>query len=389
MEISLNSFAKKCHYNSVKIRNDLLHPLKLIILNKYKTYEKASRKIGCSRRFLAMVLENKRNPSLELMLKLSRESGIPLEKLIDKIYPKFKPKSAYITPSRFPIQMDKNLGSLVGHCFGDGYVGKEFCYTNKSDELIGDVIGAVNNLPIYNMTSNKRYHKAILIRFSVLVRDLLICAGAPVGNKVQQKTFIPEWVKSAHDETKASFLRSLYDDEASVVINKGEIILGLSKSLSLEKNLHEYLCGLKNLLESLGIQGISITNAELRQGKNGKICSKVVRICGKINFVEFQKKVNFVNSNKRKALENMINRIKRIKLNRTARDKMVLNLLEKRPLVTANKISKSLGMSLKGTLGKLNEMERRGLIRRKGNYRSRWCLADYSGKLQKAQIDTD
>ncbi len=379
-EITLEQFIKVCPKNSVKLQNNKLPFIEKLLVKRFCTQEKIAKEVGCSRRYIGLIFDGKRNPNIKLATQVCTLTSIHFNELIERIYPKGHPDGSYIFPSSFPINLNENIAAIIGHSFGDGHLNKVFAYSNTSNELIESARIDVKKLPIYNITSNCFEHNGTNIRFSTLVRDILICASGPKGSKVLQKTFVPDWILHGADSIKASFLQSIFDDEACIAIDKNEISLGFSKDSNFTTNLEEFLSNMKIMLESLGIDGITITKGKSYIRKGKQMSTRVLHIYGKTNFIEFEKRIGFSHSEKNTKLLKMINKIKIIKMNSRQRDKQLLNLLENKPNITANLIATETGMTPKGVLNKMKIMARHGLVTRNGKYNSLW-----NANLQKAQ----
>jgi len=207
--------------------------------------------------------------------------GLNTDEYIEKIICRCKP-NCFIKPENFPITGSSFLSSLIGRSFGDGGIGpKSFNYTNKNKELIIDTTRKVMMLPIENISLNKRYYKAISVQYAKIVRNILIVAGAPVGRKTDQVLYLQDWIMDSSSEIKTSFIRALFDDEATVSIGSREIVLGMKKRIDMVDNLENFFTEIKLILNELGIDGISITNGNEYIRKDGsKTKEKRLRICG-------------------------------------------------------------------------------------------------------------
>ena len=192
-------------------------------------------------------------------------------------------------------------------------------------------------------------------------------------------------------EVKRVFLQSLFDDEGSVIVNKREITLCFVKNIKLQKGLDNFLSEVKLLLNELGINGVTITKGMPYSGKNGNTIPKILRICGVTNFIKFKENIDFGHPRKKKLLDIMIKNTTVIKMNRNERNEMIINILKNNPMLNAHQIAKMTGMTHKGTLNKLNELESEELISRTKDPSEayfqhkpsfKWFINEsYSGKL--------
>ncbi len=374
-KITLGDFVKVNPNNSVllnKIRLDYIEQLRK---KKGLTYEKLANQLNCSRKFITKVLKKERNPNILFTQNLAHLFNLNLTNLIEKIYPKFNPKGSYILPSVFPINATAEIASLIGHCFGDAHIGQTFSYTNLRLELIKDVILNVKTLPIINLTMNQRYHKAYTVRFSTLIRDLLLAFGAKKGNKVKQDIRIPNWVKKGSKHIKARFIQALFDDEGTVSPNKRELFFSLSKLPVLQNELYNFFKEICDILTDFLILNPSIRVYYCGEGTKRRVIITVA-IHGYNNFLTFENRINFLHKHKRNNLKKIVKNTQHIKLSGEVRDKQFIVLLDKKQM-TALDISQLTEMSHKGVLGYLKGMEQRNLIARtKRFYRSgaKWYI---------------
>jgi len=207
-----------------------------------------------------------------------------------------------------PIYATKELASVIGHCFGDGYVGAYFGYFNKNKGLINEVRGNVKNL--FNLQGNViRHHGVYFLYFPGIISQMLKLSGAPFGNKINQKLKVPIWIKNNDARIKSSFLRALFDDESSVKF-KGydrNIQFALFKKQNLirwHKNFMTELCQL--LLE------FHILPSKLRQVNIKNSVGIKFTISGYYNLIKFSEMINFSHSIKKQKLQNSIQTYKQI-----------------------------------------------------------------------------
>ena len=362
LEISLKDLENVNPKLIAIFKREKLSLIKNIILNKYRTISKFAKEINCNPSTLRFILNAKRNARIHLARFITNKLNLEFNDVISKIVPSCRPKNSFIKPKGLPIIADVNIAKLVGHCFGDGHLSKEFSYTNKNKTLLRNLINYVNKLPIYNLTSNERYHGATIIRFSTLVRDILKAAGAPLGNKITKLYSIPAWIKNGDKEIKTSFLQALFDDEGSVDVNHRVICFRLSKNVKLLYNLCDFMEDIKNMLEEFGIKKVVIKGNRFYEGKNGKTIRKGLRIYGVRNFEFFKERIGFSNPYKQVKLKKIIDNTQHLKLNREERRKQVIELLKNKPFSDAIQISNYIKMHHRATLNFLNKMHREGII---------------------------
>jgi len=332
--------------------------------------------LGCSYSYFNGFVRGEENISVMLALKICKLTSLNIKNVVDKIHPNSKTNLSYIKPKSFPINLDKNIANLVGHVFGDGHLGHHIHYTNSNKVLIRNVIDLVNKLPVRNLTYNLQEHKGTNIRFSTLVRDILKCAQAPVGNKIISKIFIPSWVKNSKDEEiKSAFLRALFDDESCVSSKDRAIMITFSKIIPLESNLDKFIEDIMVMLDDLGIKRISKRVERYYQGKKYKTIKKSLNFYGYFNLKSFQENIDFSHPRKLLRLEKWIKNVKIFRLSKKDRLNLFIKTLNEKPLLTAKEISNIVNMHHHATLGYLNKLRNKGLVEKTiYEWPTRWVL---------------
>jgi len=362
--------------NSIELNKDTLIEIDEYLRNKYKTDTKIAKALGCSRRFYSKIKKYKSHPSSKYVLKISELTNIPLSRIILKIFPYSSYKYSWINIDSFPIQLNKTIAALVGHTISDGGISQTFFYSNSNPRLIKAVISLVEKLPVENCSSNFWEHKGTIVRFSSLVKDILICAGSPQGNKITQKVTIPEWIILGDLEIRKYFLRAMFDDEGTVSTQKRQISLGMNKNVSFKEEHVKFFRSLREMLLLLGIDSVSILDLGYGYGKNGITFKLNLQIYGRDNFDIFENKIGFISEHKKKNLKYLL-KVKRLRYNRYRRTNQIIKELTNNNL-TAKIIAKNIRLGHKGTLNKLSELEKEGVVIRNKvsnkDYRFLWSL---------------
>lgn len=361
-EIKLEDLSKVNPTISVVLRRNKLEKIRAKILKQHKSINNFSKMAGCSQQFLSCIIAGKQSLRLSLAQKISNILKFRLEEIIEKVISRSKPNGCFIPVEAFPIKMTSELASLVGHSFCDGHVGKKFSFTNKSSHLINNTKQKVQTLPIKNIAINERFHKAVTVRFSSLVKDIFIVAGAPKGNKVKQPFQIPPWIKEGTLEHKRNFLQALFDDESTVQVKSREIILHFHKIVSLIDNLHQFLEEVKSLLNDFEVKEATITECHLHEGKNGKTLQKRLRICGTFNFINFQENIGFIHPNKKELLKEMIENTQRLQLRIGEAKRLIINLLNSHTQLNTREIANKLKLSYWCTWNHLKDLEKQNKV---------------------------
>jgi len=365
LSISIDDLCKINPKISVVLKREKLSELKKLIIKNYKSITKFSATMRYCRSSLGTFLRGKNNPTFLTFKKIAEKLDLRPEEFILKIVIKDNPHGTFIPIEVFPIKESEVLASLIGHTFGDGHIGKSsFTFTNKSQELIESVMQKVRQLSAKKITINERFHKAKTIGFPRLVRDILVAAGAPVGNKIVQSFEIPRWIKNGSLGIKRSFLQALFDDESTVSPKSREIVLNMKKIEKLINNLHYFFDELKNLLKDIGVEGITITTCHRYEGKNGITLEKRLRICGTSNFVAFQNKIGFLSNKKAEKLKTLIEGTQRFQLRSGEAKEKIMHILQKDGKFTTKEIAKKIRISSWSAWDYLQELEKKNLVER-------------------------
>lgn len=243
---------------------------------------------------------------LRKMLKLTNISVSEAESSVISL----KGKSGRVFYMNLPIPIDENLASLLGHSFGDGGLDQDFAfkYVNKEPRLLQEVQAAVKNVfgdfeikaRLKTGGGEPRYE----YKYPAVIGHILHVLGAPVGSKVKQEMNIPEWLFSNSKAVRTSFIRSVYDDEATVNISGKSIDIGFSKLTSLESSLIKFLASLKTLLYTLGVVTSQIFFMQRYQDKLGE---ERIRygfcISSYKNLENFLKEIEFLHPQKQERLK--------------------------------------------------------------------------------------
>ena len=338
--------------------------------------------LGCSYSYFNGFVRGEENISVVLALKICKLTNLNIKDVVDRIHPNSKTNLSYIGPESFPIKLDKDIADLVGHIFGDGHLGVHVHYTNSNKVLIDHVIDLASKSPVKNLTYNSQKHKGTNIRFSTLVRDILKCAQAPVGNKIISKIFIPSWIKDSKDvEIKSAFLRALFDDESCVSKKDRCIIITFSKSIVLQSNLAKFMEAVKVMLEEFGIKRISTKIERYYQGKKFKTVKKSLKFYGYFNLKTFKENIDFSHPRKLLRLDKWIENVKIFRLSKKDRLDLFIKTLNEKPLLTAKEISNIVNMHHHATLGYLNKIHNKGLVEKTTyEWPTRWFLPIYLNK---------
>jgi len=161
-----------------------------------------------------------------------------------------------VSKIHFPIIPSKAMASLVGHVFGDGYIGKkkrQFEYCNDNPNLLNEVRGYVREIfELEPMTERSNR-----IGYSTIVGEVLEKFGAHLAPKIFSEKNVPEWIKYGSDDIKTAFLKALFDDDGSVMFSKGYNAKGINfyqiRDKSKLQSSHKFLSEIRELLKEFNI----------------------------------------------------------------------------------------------------------------------------------------
>jgi len=361
-KITLDDLVKVDPNISAVLNRKKLKEVHALIKSKFGSVKNFANIMGFRFQTVYNWLKRGVNPKIIVLKQICKMLNIKMKDLVERVICFNEPFRSFIPIHSFPIKVDENLASLIGHSFGDGHIGISFEYTNKSKELLNEVIDSVNKLPIKNVKVifNHQPNKTPTLVFPKLVRDILVCAGAPIGNKITNNSEFPVWIKNGDNEIKKAFIRALFDDEGNVSSNR-IIRFSLSKRVNLVNNLHLFFEEIKSILEDLGINGVRIKESESGNGKNGKTVENLLTICGFFNLKKFFEVIKFNHPKKMNLLQKLIENTEVIKLCNGETKKKIIDLLNNNSL-TINEISKMIGFSWKTTWEHVKDLESQNLL---------------------------
>ncbi len=361
--ITLSNLLKIDPNISIILKKDMSKEIHSLIKQKFGSVKKFSKIIRCHQNTPYLWLNGNYNIKLIFLMKICKLLKIEAEDKIEKLVCMKKPNSGFIPIDAFPIKKDTILASLIGHSLGDGHVGGDrFDYTNRCEELLIEVRDSVKKLPIRNVKiiNNRRPNKAPTLVFPKIVRNILVCAGAPTGNKITNSYTLPEWIKEGNKEIKCAFIRALLDDEGNVSNNR-VIRFTMSKRIDLVDNLYALFRDIELILESLGISNITIKREREWNGKNGKTTAFTLHIFGYFSFKKFSENIKFNNPKKMESLQRISIKPKKFRLCKGETKKNIIELL-KNDSLTIDEIASSIGFTWKNAFDHLSELEEKSLV---------------------------
>jgi hypothetical protein len=226
----------------------------------------------------------------------------------------------FIKPN-FPIRDDKQLGLIVGHILGDGWIDSRFsqpCYCNSNKDLLDEFASCMNNLfgvqpriwvqkikrfdeksewsmRIENV-NNKPNGSTATLFYPKSVGIILFNIFGKFVNKRKKK--IPEISFELSTEFKSGIIRAMYDDEGSVSVD--------AQHIRLHQDNSKMLGDIRKMLFDFKISSSPVRNY-YKKGKKRYYFG----IYGYNNFVKFQKLISFTSFNKKEKLNELIRHLER------------------------------------------------------------------------------
>ncbi len=356
-KITLDDLVKVDSNISAILNREKLKEVHTLIKSKFDSVKNFANIIDFCPQTVYSWLNGKRNPKIIVVKRICKLLDIRLNDLIEKIICFNEPFRSFIQIRSFPIKGDDSLASLVGHSFGDGHISISFEYTNTCKELLDEVINNADKLSIKNVKVifNRQPNKTPTLVFPKSVRDVLVCAGAPIGNKITSNFKFPDWIKNGNNKIKGAFIRALFDDEGNVSSNR-IIRLSLSKRVDFVNNSRLFFEEIKSVLEDLGINRVIINKRKSVNGKNGETVENTLAIFGFFNFKKFFEVIKFNHPKKMKLLQKLVENPGVIRTRKGETKKKIIDLLENNSL-TINEISKIFGLSWKTIWEHVKELE--------------------------------
>ncbi len=176
-------------------------------------------------------------------------------KFLNTSYEKFNKKIEFtkkssiisINKPRFPIELNNTIGaSLLGAIVSDGslYVDKKARnvirtkYSSNDDESLNKFINNINKIYGKVHFQKEKIRNCTTLKIgSSIIGETLLKVGAILGNKAKKDEKVPWIVRKRSEEIKKEYLKSAFDDEASIYVSrkKSYIIMSRYKQIKLTK----------------------------------------------------------------------------------------------------------------------------------------------------------
>ena len=269
-----------------------------------------------------------------------------------------------INNPKLPIKIDENFIEILGHICGDGSIptkyskkGIKLLYVNSEPKLIvsfqtlvKEVFGNIKPTIYirkgieygnkYNRPNYSMQYPTILSLFILSVFDY----------KVKEDMNIPDFINKTSLKEKGSFLRALFDDEATLKMDKRG-----RKSITISLKPKKPLEDIHKLINNIGINTSKIYYYDYTNSR--------FSISGKKNLLLFKKLIGFKHPEKNKKLDSIIkNGWKYEKYNEKLKKNILNYLINKKKRISTYELSKHLNKTPTTTLKYLHRLEKNNLI---------------------------
>ena len=191
----------------------------------------------------------------KMLIKIANMADIDLQ-IIEENIEYVRTRHGNLSKINFPIIPSKAMASLVGHVFGDGYIGKkkrQFENCNDNPNLLNEVRCYIREIFGLEPMTERRNR----IGYSTIVGEVLEKFGAHLAPKIYSEKNVPEWIKNGSDDIKIAFLKALFDDDGSVMFSKGYNAKGINfyqiRDKSKLQSSHKFLSEVRELLKEFDI----------------------------------------------------------------------------------------------------------------------------------------
>jgi len=266
-----------------------------------------SYELGCSYSYVCHLRRNYYSIPISYIKFLSSCSGIPLSDIQDQVSV-IQSRAGKSIDVAFPIASSIKLASLVGHVFGDGYIGRkksQFEYCNDNQRLLDQVESDIYQLFGLNPFTKRKNR----IGYPVILGKILVRFGAPYAPKILSDDPIPQWIMDNPNYARA-FLQAIYDDDGSAMYAKNYRAKGINLHI-IRHQRHE-----KATIRLLSDIGSMLRYFNVRSGQPKIIRryskSDGERIVAYINITDirsienFDSKIRFTRGNKNDTLKRIL-----------------------------------------------------------------------------------
>jgi len=242
------------------------------------------------------------------------------------------PKAKSIKNPRFPIKFSLQLARVAAHIVGDGGIRRTdtdvtVYYANKNSSLIYQFKNDVHD--IFGEIDIKEYeYKGTTIVILPSIVGFVLTKF--FGEQQNDMKHIPEIIFNSKKEIQAIFLRSLYDDEGSVLVKSNCILLKMT-SKNIIEDCHK-------ILKKFSIIAGNIKFKDFYNKKK----TYHFYISGKPDVEKFGKYINFEHDSKIKQLNNLLSNYKKEGFKQGDTRERIFEHIQNNDGITVKKLSRKL-----------------------------------------------
>jgi DNA-binding transcriptional ArsR family regulator len=357
MKIDLFDLPNKKFY--VKLQTEFLDNIMKEIKKKYGSYRKFYISSRINESSFYSWYKKKMYP-LSVIRKLCKSINIPLKKIQEnstelrsRTYPSISSGISSPIFPKFPIRLSEELSRIIAHLLGDGCLTinrrghYNLQYYNKCKKL-REIFKADAKKVFGNVHIHEAINKGVPYVFLPAPVSIIILSLMPKTSSSSSR--VPNFIRTASRKIKKEFIKAFMDDEATVRYKPPVRYIGLT--LSNKKLLKD----IRDILKEFDIQTTKIHDRIYKK----RYVAYYFNIINHHNLNNFCKKIGFYHPEKRKRLDKLIKYPGRISYGRGETRKLILELLNKKPL-SSNKISFILArkpVTIHYHLRKLNQMKK-------------------------------
>jgi len=204
--------------------------------------------LGCSYPYLIHLKNNYYSIPISYLKIVSEQSGIGLSTIQSHVL-EVRSRAGVKIKNIFPLSSSTKIASLVGHVFGDGYIGRnksQFEYCNDNQNLLSQVENDVFQLFAIRPFTRRRNR----IGFPVVIGKILAKFGAPYAPKIFSTSQVPAWIKSNTSFSRA-FIKAFFDDDGSVMYSPAYNAKGLNLHVIRHEKYKDKTLGLLNEIKTM------------------------------------------------------------------------------------------------------------------------------------------
>ncbi|MDO8481216.1 MAG: LAGLIDADG family homing endonuclease [Nanoarchaeota archaeon] len=264
-----------------------------------------------------------------------------------------------------PIRGNALLASLVGHVFGDGYVGsrkRQFEYSNKNPYLIQEVKESISSLFGISPISEREDR----IEYPCIIGEILSYFGAPLAPKIYSHDPVPAWVLSSK-KYQRSFLKAFFDDDGSVMYSPNYRAKGVNlyviRHVQEEATVLSLLEQVRIMLSAFGVHSGKPLVSRYYTKRDGKRVVAYLNITDYDSIVAFNACIGLTTGAKNLKLQALALREMRYsKGHESALEERIFRYLLKKKMVSTAGIAKFLKTPVQKIKKKMDHFLRQGRV---------------------------